>query len=179
MFVGKLRRYKGVEDLIAAFSLAALDDVTTLMIAGAPDDAEYAKELQVLATELGLHHVQFELRYLTEDEMQMVLASADATVLPYHAIDQSGVLLYAMTCGAAVIAADLKPFREVTRLSPVDAAWFFPAGDVASLAQVLAAAVSDVDELRLVGAAGEALATTRFSWVDIARETATLYQVPG
>ena len=53
------------------------------------------------------------IRFIEDDEREMLFFTADVIVLPYRVIFQSGVLLMAMSHGLPVIASDLAPNKEI------------------------------------------------------------------
>lgn len=155
--VGHVRRYKGVDILLDAWSCAALPDGAALLIAG----EIYGRGLRRLiggaaARRPGVHVVD---RYLADDELVAVAAAADVVVLPYVHASQSGLVPLARALGVALIATDAGGLpaqladASAQEMNPADA--MVAAGDRASLAHAL--------ERILVGGADVA---TRQDWGD-------------
>ncbi|WP_186759075.1 glycosyltransferase [Arthrobacter alpinus] len=104
-FVGLIRRYKGVEQLLESF--AKIDKSNTdisLQIAGNPSTEEIAKVVR----ELGLRdeRVSTELRFLTDAKMVKIVTCSELVVLPYHFMHNSGSLLMALSLARPVLVPD-------------------------------------------------------------------------
>lgn len=115
LFFGKIRPYKGIEHLIAAFELLLDKDTREyrLIIAGDPSDESYVREIQqAVKQRFSQGRVTFRPEFIPDDEMEVYFKGADVLVLPYKEIFQSGVLLIAYTFGLPVVATDVGSFRE-------------------------------------------------------------------
>lgn len=116
LFFGRIKPYKGVEHLLAAFqSLVQRDERYRLVIAGEVQKGNeaYLATLQRCAGEdLDRGRVIFRTEFIPDEEMEIYLKSADVLVLPYNEIFQSGVLFLGYSFGLPVIATDVGSFRE-------------------------------------------------------------------
>jgi len=99
-FVGWVRPYKGVEELIEAFRTVDAADAR-LLIAGQPGSADFAERVTSLARDNA--RIDLRLGFVPDHELQLYLRAADAICLPYREIFTSGSVLLAMTFGRAVI----------------------------------------------------------------------------
>jgi glycosyltransferase involved in cell wall biosynthesis len=134
-----------VEELIAAYRQVA-DNSTRLLIGGRPILAEYAAEVTQLAS--GTPEITLWLRRLEEEELHLLLAAADAVVLPYRAILTSGALVLAMGAGRACIAPRMGMFEE--HLGDGGGILYEP-GNIDALAAALREAVSRREALDTMG----------------------------
>lgn len=100
-FVGWVRPYKGVLELIDAFRQVDDQDARLLVCGQAQDDAYAAQVTQRAGRD---SRVITRLEFVPDDELQLYLTASDAVVLPYREIFTSGSVLLAMTFGRAVIA---------------------------------------------------------------------------
>ena len=100
LYFGVIRPYKGVEDLVEAFSMLDRDQASQfrLSIVGetwegctAPDEA--------IARSPHADLIERVDRYVSDEELADYVAQADAVVLPYHRSSLSGPLYIAMTAG--------------------------------------------------------------------------------
>jgi glycosyltransferase involved in cell wall biosynthesis len=111
LFFGSVQPYKGV-DLLLDAAVKFNDDVH-LLVAGRCLDSAYS---DALSAQISVHprrdHIQWENRYLSEEDASKLLSAADVVVMPYRHIDQSGVLFAAFRHGARVVAFDVGSFRE-------------------------------------------------------------------
>lgn len=116
LYLGVVRPYKGVEDLVAAFS--GLDrreaERFRLTIVGetwegwtAPDEAIARSPHADLITRVD--------RYVTDTELAAYYGQADAVVLPYHRSSASGPLQIAMSAGLPVVVTAVGGLVESVR----------------------------------------------------------------
>jgi beta-1,4-mannosyltransferase len=109
-FVGYLRPYKGVLELIQAFRQINGERLR-LLIAGMPFDSSFGAAVKEAAGEDS--RIQFHLRFIEDEELQVFLNAADVLVFPYTRSLTSGSLILAMSFSKAVIASDHSTIREV------------------------------------------------------------------
>jgi glycosyltransferase involved in cell wall biosynthesis len=116
LFFGRIRPYKGIEHLLAAFHLlAASYPDYRLIIAGEPKKGseEYRRQIeQAVKTEFAPDRIILKIQFIPDTEMEVYLKAADVLVLPYKEIFQSGVLFLAYSFGLPVVATDVGSFRE-------------------------------------------------------------------
>ena len=128
-FVGNLRPYKGLDDLLATFeavvgSASAGAPRRRLLIAGKPaDDPSIAALLEQTRAN---PDVVVDARPIPVGELSIPVRASDVVVLPYRASLNSGALLLALTFGRPVIAAASPHVSET--VGP-DASITFEAGD--------------------------------------------------
>ncbi len=105
LHVGLIRDYKGVPELLGAFTRLPEDPPSRLVIAG-----------EVASTRLGHliedaarrdDRIRLALRRLSGEALEAELAAADAVVTPYRDILTSGTVLLAMSRGLPVVAPRL------------------------------------------------------------------------
>ncbi len=108
LFFGLIRPYKGLSELIAAFSL--LDDSYQLLIAGEVyGTAEfYLEALNALPNQ----NWKFVNRYLADAEVDTYFAAADIVVLPYLSATQSGIRAMALSQKRAVLCTNVGGLAE-------------------------------------------------------------------
>lgn len=166
-FVGAIRPYKGLGQLLDAFDEVRQDGrPRRLLVAGQPDDDP---ETQEQLDRCLLHpYVDLHPSRIPDSELQYYMRAVDVGVLPYQQALNSGVLMLALSFGLPVVAPDIPAAAEI--LTP-DIARTFRPGDQASLAAALAAA----DELINPTARAEALRVARrYDPAELAEEFAWL-----
>lgn len=100
-FVGWVRPYKGVLELIEAFRRLE-DPGARLLVAGQPQGEAFTAQVTSEAAQDG--RISTRLEFIPDDELQLYLAACDVMALPYREIFTSGSVLLAMTFERAVIA---------------------------------------------------------------------------
>jgi glycosyltransferase involved in cell wall biosynthesis len=165
LFFGRIREYKGVDDLLAAF-LAMPDDVAAhLTIAGECDDPRLRSRLHALARRGGAR-VLLRLEYVPDDEVAQLLGVADVVVLPFRRVSTSGSAMLALSHGRPLIVPDLAgltglPDQAVLRYD----------GEVAGLVDaVVRLACADDGTLAAMSAAARSYAF-QTTWQEIAERT--------
>jgi len=116
LFFGAIRRYKGVEYLVAAHErLLTTSAGYRLIIAGEPKKGaqNYLGRIQQTIRRAGHpEHVIQKFEYIPDDETELYFKAADVLVLPYTHVFQSGVLFLAYSFGLPVIATRIGSFGE-------------------------------------------------------------------
>ncbi|CAN5311004.1 GDP-mannose--glycolipid 4-beta-D-mannosyltransferase [soil metagenome] len=101
-FVGLIRRYKGVESLIAAFrAVSEQSGDLTLAISGQPTSESLAAQLRELAAPDS--RITLRLGFLDDDEFVGAMTSSQLVVLPYRFMHNSGSVLAALSLDRAVL----------------------------------------------------------------------------
>jgi beta-1,4-mannosyltransferase len=107
LYFGRVRRYKGVADLVAAFR-AIEDPSLTLRIVGSPDDAQTAALVEAAAGTDS--RITADLRHVTDAEAASEFGRAELLVLPYRDMHNSGTALLALSFARPVLV----PRTDVT-----------------------------------------------------------------
>jgi glycosyltransferase involved in cell wall biosynthesis len=114
--IGRIKPYKGIEYLLAAFKkLVEHDSTYRLLVAGEVQrgNESYLKKLkESIARELARGQILLETEFIPDEDIEFYLKAADVLVLPYTEIFQSGVLFLGYSYGVPVIATDVGSFRE-------------------------------------------------------------------
>lgn len=163
-YLGRLKRYKGVQHVIRSF--AAMDHVdATLEIAGAGD---YRPALERLAASLDLgDRVRF-LGRVSEQEKLSLLRRAWALVFASPKEGWGITNLEAAACGTPVVASNSPGIRESVRDG--DTGYLVPHGDVRGMAVAMRRLAVDRALVERLGAQARGFAET-FTWERAADET--------
>lgn len=164
IYVGRLKRYKGVDILIRAFA-ALGDSRATLEIAGSGD---YRTHLEDLTRRLGLESRVRFLGFVPEETKVAMLRRAWAAMLASPKEGWGIANMEAAACGTPVIASNSPGIRE----SVVDGETGFlvPHGDVPAMAGAVRRLMDSPSLVRQMGEAGRRFAE-RFSWERSADDT--------
>ena len=136
LFFGVIRPYKGLEDLVAAFSAlpAEVRDGLHLTIVGETWEG-WDDPLEAVAESPARHQITVVNRYVTDAEAQQHFAAADAVVLPYRRSSSSGPLQMAMSAGLPVVVTSVGGLVEAA--TGYQGVRFVPPADVAALTAAL------------------------------------------
>jgi GT2 family glycosyltransferase/glycosyltransferase involved in cell wall biosynthesis len=110
LFLGQVRSYKGIDDLISAFCKVATDQNCWLIIAGkllGINQAELVRKIK------NIPNIIFRPGFIPDEEMQFFLKCSDVMVLPYKSVLTSGSMLLAMSYGLPVVCPNIDTLRAV------------------------------------------------------------------
>jgi glycosyltransferase involved in cell wall biosynthesis len=174
LFFGQIKRVKGLDHLLRALPLV-LDQIpqAQLCIAGAvwkDDWSRYA----ALIDELGLRdHLLLHIGHVPDERVPDYFAAADAVVLPYNRVYQSGVLLMACSYGRPVVATAVGGMAETLRHG--ETGILVPPRDPATLAEAMVCMLADKETAEIMGRQAQAWVQAAYSWDTIAAKTKALY----
>jgi D-inositol-3-phosphate glycosyltransferase len=115
LFFGNIAPYKGLEYLIAAFDeLLKRDRSYRLLVVGKPKGPKrYWKDVRrSIETSSMADRVIAKIEYVPDEDTELYFKAADALILPYAHVFQSGVLFLGYSFGLPAIAADIGSLRE-------------------------------------------------------------------
>ena len=167
LFFGRVQDYKGVDDLLTAFSAIPDDIAVHLTVAGQCDDPKLRSRLYELAQPLGAG-VTLRLERVPDDEVAPLLAANDIMVLPFRHVTTSGSAMLALAHKKPLVAPRLPGLADLP-----DQAVLWYDGKIPTLVDaLLSLALADSDTLAAMSAAaGEYASTT--TWRHIAERTVT------
>jgi len=167
LYVGRLKRYKGVETAIRAVALARQSGAPVhLAIAGQGDDRP---RLERLTADLGLTGAVRFLGFVSEDEKRTLLRRSWATVFPSPKEGWGITNVEAAACGTPAVASDSPGLRESVRHD--ETGLLVPGDDPAALADALQRLARDPALVARLGRGGRAFAES-LSWDTAATRTA-------
>lgn len=161
LLFGRLEQYKGVEVLVAAMRLVweRRPDVR-LVVAGAGQAARLVPDDP---------RISLIARYISESEVDALLAGASLVALPYTQASQSGVGLLAIAGGVPVVVSDLGALPELA----YDPSFVAEAGNPQALADTIVRHLDDGADVRH---AVLRHAHAHFSWEHSAQLSTELYR---
>ena len=161
LLFGRLEQYKGVEVLVAAMPLVweRRPDVR-LVVAGAGQAARLVPADP---------RITLQARYISESDVDSLLAAASLVALPYTQASQSGVGLLAIARGVPVVVSDLGALPELA----YDPSFVAAAGDPRALADTIVRHLDDGADVRR---AVLHHAQAHFSWEHSAQLSTELYR---
>ena len=168
LFLGNLRRHKGLEVLIDAW--VRLDRPNTrLVIAGAPFDDAIGQALEGLVT--GRRDIDLRAASVPDADVATYLRAADVVVCPFTSSLTSGSLALALSFGKPVVASRLGCAVEMTTEA---GGFLYDPTAPEGLLVALRAAVDARDRLAAIGEANRSR-MQQCDWSSIARQTLAAY----
>jgi glycosyltransferase involved in cell wall biosynthesis len=159
VYIGRLRRYKGIEFLIEALAEAQkVRDDLSVDIAGTGDERT---RLEGLARERGVaHRVRFH-GYVDEATRLRLLRESVANVFPSPKEGWGITVMEAAACGTPSIASDSPGLRDSVRDGRTGL--LVPHGDVGALARAMVKLAGDRSQVETLGGAARSWAE-QLSW---------------
>ena len=173
LFLGSLRPYKGVEELIDAFAaLARPGDL--LVLAGPALEPAYREQVRSLAASRSPAGAEIRVvpDMIPDDMLQVYYNAADLVALPFRNILNSGTALLAQSFARCVVAPAIGSLPEVL----CDEGFFgYDPGKPSALVDALRGALARNDLLDR-GLLAREYVRTRYDWGMIGRKVKELYE---
>jgi glycosyltransferase involved in cell wall biosynthesis len=116
LYFGVVRPFKGVEDLVAAFSMLDRDQASQFRLSVVGETWEgWTVPDQAIARSPHADLIERVDRYVSDEELADYVARADAVVLPYHRSSMSGPLHVALAAGLPVVVTAVGGLVEAVR----------------------------------------------------------------
>ncbi|HZR64424.1 MAG TPA: glycosyltransferase family 4 protein [Terriglobales bacterium] len=178
LFFGNIAPYKGLEYLIAAFSVLLKKDRSyRLLIVGKPKGPKsYWDGIWRTIVNNGIGgRVIDKIEYVPDEATELYFKAADALVLPYARVFQSGVLFLGYNFGLPAIAADVASLKN--EIIEGKTGLVFRAQDPSDLASKIdeyfnSELFSNLENTRFQI---KQYANDRYSWSKVADITKTVY----
>ncbi|HXH88746.1 MAG TPA: glycosyltransferase family 4 protein [Gaiellaceae bacterium] len=169
IFAGRQEPRKGLQVLLRAWPEIWRRTGARLRIAGADPLA-----VRLLLTRLRIDDDGIDvLGFLTQDDLTDELSTAKALIAPSLGGESFGmVLTRAFACATPVVASDIPGYRDV--MTPETSVPVRP-DDPESLTEAVCALLGDEPRREALGAAARLHAVEHYSWDDIARRVARIY----
>jgi glycosyltransferase involved in cell wall biosynthesis len=136
LYLGVVRPFKGVEDLVAAFSSLDRDQANRFRLSVVGETWEgWTAPDYAIARSPHADLIERVDRYVTDAELKAYFEQADAVVLPYHRSSSSGPLHIAMCAGLPVVVTAVGGLVEAVQDYP--GALLVPPRDPAALRDAL------------------------------------------
>ena len=119
LYLGVVRPFKGVEDLVAAFSALDRNQANRFRLSVVGETWEgWTAPDQAIARSPHADLIERVDRYVTDAELTTYFQRADAVVLPYHRSSSSGPLQIAMSAGLPVVVTAVGGLVEAVQDYP-------------------------------------------------------------
>jgi glycosyltransferase involved in cell wall biosynthesis len=134
LFVGLVRRYKGVETLLAAAPRIVRESGARIAVVGEVfPDASFLTRLHRASPMAD--RILWKDQYVSEEEMGMWLAASDVVVLPYREVSGSAIAARAIGARRPMAASAVGGLKDI--VVPGVTGELFPPGDAGGLADAV------------------------------------------
>lgn len=106
LFIGQIKAYKGIEELIDSFTKAEIEN-SKLIIAGNP-----TKEMNSYIKEINHESIIKITQFIPDDDLVSLIGVCDYVVLPYKNITTSGTAILAASYNKPIILPDNECIRD-------------------------------------------------------------------
>ena len=174
LFIGNVRPYKGIEDLLEAFSSIPGEDLTLLLAARVPDGyREYGEPLMRRTQGYDERMVLYASAFFPNEELQIYLNAADVVVLPFTDTLTSGSAILALSFKRPVLAPAMGCLPE---LIDNEIGMLYDSRVQGALKQ----AMEEIrhKDLQQMNKKAYQKAKNELNWDDIAQMTIQAYQYP-
>ena len=168
LFLGLIRTYKGVPELIDAFKQLDRDGVYLVIAGKAPNELTE----QIRQTIIDRANIKFIPGFVADEQIQVYMNACDIVVLPYRDILTSGSVMLAMSFGRACIAPRKGCIGEV--LDDLGGFLYEP-DDKDGLLKAIEYAVQNKSKLPHMGERNRQV-VEEWNWERIAQMTFKVYQ---
>jgi len=172
LFLGQLRPYKGLLELVRAFRKLE-ERRARLVIAGLASSAAVERELR--GASAGESRILLLPGFVPDDELQVYFGAADVAALPYEDVLTSGSLVLAMSFGVACLGPRLGCLEDYLE---EQGGFLYDAGAPEALRNALAEALRAAGSVREMGAFNRKKVAAQ-SWPRVAGDTLAAYGAPA
>lgn len=175
LFFGAVREYKGILELIKAFSLAKKKDKDLFLLIAGKSRTSIQKKIDALIDEEGISEdVLFVDKYLKHEEFGLFFDAADFVVLPYHHSYGSGALHTALAFSKSVVVNNLPGFNEM--IVDQETGFVAASDSIECWADlILLLGQQAREQLKQIGERAYEHVKNQYSWQGVAMKTYKLY----
>ncbi len=173
LFFGQIKAVKGLDILLEAMTL--IPDSIHLIIAGKTWQHDFEPYKKTITQSLQ-NRVTTIIRFIPDDERNLLFKAADMIVLPYKRIFQSGVLLMAMSYKLPVIASNLPPNAALVQEGKTGG--LFENENARDLAKKIIQATADLTTTQKLADAAYHYSSIHHDWKAIAQSLLNHIQSP-
>lgn len=165
LFFGQIKESKGLDVLIKALAQVNRTSVR-LIVAGRPWRTDF-KRYDELINCLGQDERVIKIiRFISDEERDLLFRACDLLVIPYRKIFQSGVLIMGLSYSIPIVASDLPANREF--YESCECFELFPDGDDSALSELILRMTDDTDYCNQLSQRGLIQIKDRNSWQAVA-----------
>jgi len=170
LFLGRIRKYKGLPYLIAAEPIISrsVPDLRIIIGGEGKDLIKYEKEIR------NRKKFTFINEYVTNDTLADLFRGPSVVVLPYTEASQSGIIPIAYAFRKPVVATDVGSIPEIADHG--ETGYIVPPRDPEKLAEAVIDVLTDKQKRKKMGELAYNKARADLSWENIAERTVNVYR---
>lgn len=170
LFLGGIRRYKGILGLVRAFKALGPGENLILLLAGRIQDADIEEDLfREIAEDPRIIGI---FQFIPDEDIQIYMSAADVVVAPFQDVLTSGSVILAMSFGKAVVAPRIGCLPE---LVSEHGGFLYDARDSGGLRAALEAVVLHSDSIARRGERNRRAIRVN-DWGSVAQATRQIYE---
>jgi glycosyltransferase involved in cell wall biosynthesis len=171
LFLGIIRPYKGVLELIDAFKKLDSDEIQLVIAGKVYENSQDLTDLLVQKT-ADDQRIKFIPGFVAPEKIQYYMNASEVVIFPYRDVLTSGAVLLAMSFGRACIA----PYKGcIGEVLDNDGSFLYELDDENGLLQAMNYALQKQSELLTMGQHNRQLAE-QYNWKHIAEMTTDIYR---
>jgi D-inositol-3-phosphate glycosyltransferase len=175
LFFGQIRQWKGLDCLLLSLVEAKKSIPNLNLIIAGSDKHSMGDFYRKMISDLDLdHEVNFQNRFIKNEEVSELFCCCDITILPYTKIDQSGVLFLSYTFGKPVIATRVGGLPEMVKDGVTG--YTVPPANIHVLTEKIIEAWRNRESLKEMGLNAQKLINEEYSWDRLAESTVETYR---
>lgn len=163
LFFGQIKKAKRLDVLIKSLTSVKYD--FRLVIAGKPWKDDFDKYQKIIDENNLSDKIVKYIRFISDEERELLMKACDITVLPYEEVYQSAVLLMSMSYQMGIIVSDISAFQEV--IDQDKNGLIFKSLDPVDLGQKINSLLEDKALLRRLQKGSINSINSTFSWTNI------------
>ncbi|MBN1270978.1 MAG: glycosyltransferase family 4 protein [Candidatus Aminicenantes bacterium] len=166
LFFGQIKKTKGLDILLRA--LDSINKKVKLIIAGKMRGHSFDAYTKIIWSQKLDSRILTHIRYISGEERELLFKAADALVIPFRKIFQSGTMLMGMSYSLPIIASDLPPIKEI--INHGENGLLFRCCDPKDLSHKVNLLSSDKTMAEKLGKNALLTIQNEYSWHNIAQE---------
>lgn len=170
LFLGIIRKYKGLENLLTAFELLSYKyKKIKLIVAGSCYDQEIESKITTYALKLSKRLLPF-LKHVEDTEIQYYMNSANVVVMPFIRLTTSGSANLAMSFKKPIIYPDMGSLHDLSNVG-----FKYDPMEADGLQQAMESSILNKQKLEEFGENGYSTVKDR-TWKKMSDETVEVYK---
>ena len=172
LFFGQIKKVKGVDILLNALSMLKEKHPNLfIVIAGSVWKTDFSECEKIIESNNLNDCLRLDIKYIPDEEIKYYYGAADACVLPYTDVYQSGVIQLSYGYKKVVVSSDLPSFTQFVKEGV--SGFISKRGDSSSLAAAIERLIASQERLKDMGLNGYNLVKSELDWNKLTKQMIT------